>query len=246
MYEPIAHIDSGVVLIRSSPVPSAGRTPCGATGGGRHLRSVPPEEKYEVTVVHGESGLGRHFGAWDDLSRNLAEPNAYYERCALLAALRHLDDAREVRILLVYLTGTPARPDPLLCGLVPLRRRPLSRWLPVPVLQPWQHLYCFLGIPLLRQGHAAEALAAMFAWARQDALGGVAIRFRQASSDGPFAEALADVCRRGRRPTYLVEEHRRADLSAHIAARPPIQGLPQAGTQSLRAWPSGAARPHPQ
>lgn len=179
--------------------------------GGRTAQR-PSAANYEITVAASEGELRQHLDAWGDLAANAAEPNAYYERWALLPALRHLG-GHDVRVLLVYLTGDPRHGAPLLCGLMPLRRhRPAPR-VPFEVLEPWVHPYCFFGIPLLRRGHEVETLEAMFSWARRDRFGAMAIRFTQVSGDGPFARALAEVCRRGDRGTHLLEEYSRAVIA---------------------------------
>jgi hypothetical protein len=170
---------------------------------------------YTITVAHDEGELKEHLGAWEDLVRDVAEPNAFYEPWALLPALRQFSAGQDLRFVLVYSAPTAAQPEPLLCGLFPFQRRRIHRFLPVVVLETWRHLYGFLCTPLLRAGHGAEVVDALFAWLRSDPRGAALIRLQLVSGDGAFMQAVADVTHRKRRPTELVDSYCRAMIEPH-------------------------------
>jgi hypothetical protein len=176
------------------------------------------EPRYDIAVVRDEEGLKDHLVAWEDLAHNLAEPNAFYEPWALLPALRQFGKGLDLSFVLVYLPSNAHRPEPLLCGFFPLQRRRLHRFVPVAVLEPWQHLYCFLCTPLLRQGHATPALDTFFSWLSRDSFGAPLLRLNLVSGDGAFAKALTDVCYRRRRPMHLVESYCRAFIEPRADA----------------------------
>lgn len=180
------------------------------------VSAAETDMRYTVTVVRGERELRQHLDAWNDLVHHLTEPNAFYEPWALLPAIRRFAGGLDVSVALVYLSAPGDHPQPLLCGLLPLRRRRLSPLLPIAVVEPWQHLYCFLCTPLLRDGHAIPALEALFDWLSGDSLGAPLIRLKNVSGDGGFAKALAAVCHRRKRPTHTVESYCRAVIEPRI------------------------------
>lgn len=174
---------------------------------------------YEVVVVRGEKGLADHAAAWDDLAQNLAEPNAHYEPWALLPAIRQFGKGLDLRFVFVYLPSNASQPEPLLCGFFPLQHRRLLRHVPVSVLEPWQHLYCYLCTPLLREGHATPVLESFFDWLSLDSLGSPLLQLNLVSGDGAFVKALTDVCYRRRRPMHLVESYCRALIEPRTDAQ---------------------------
>jgi CelD/BcsL family acetyltransferase involved in cellulose biosynthesis len=165
---------------------------------------------YTVVVVDTEAQLAEHVAAWDDLADNALEPNVFYESWSLLPALRAYGRGLDLSFALVYLTPDGTRAQPLLCGFVPLRRRRLHRLLPLTVLETWQHLYCFLSTPLVRRGHATEAIEALFDWLGGDPDGAPLLRLSLVSGDGGFAKAWTDVCRRRQRTSYVAQSYCRA------------------------------------
>lgn len=191
---------------------------------GRRPAQQTSAARYEITVACNERELQQHLDAWHELTANAAEPNAYYEPWALQPALHHLGDGHDIRVLLVYLTGDPRHPAPLLCGLMPWRRHRPMPGVPFKALEPWLHPYCFFGTPLLRRGHEVETLEAILSWARRDPLGAPVVRFIQVSGDGPFARALAEVCRRGDRVTHLLEDYSRAVITPSGDAEAYLRG----------------------
>jgi CelD/BcsL family acetyltransferase involved in cellulose biosynthesis len=101
--------------------------------------------------------------AWDDLAWHAIEPNPFSESWMLLPAWRALAGSQQVRLAGVYRDGARPQDAPELCGLMPLIRERYGRW-PVEAWRSWQHPYCYLCTPLLRQGVAVEALRALWSW----------------------------------------------------------------------------------
>lgn len=97
--------------------------------------------------------------AWDALTRNALESNAFYESWALLPALEQLAAPR-VAILLIWLDNSHT----CLTGLFPLvhettyYRCPASHW------HNWQHPHCPVGTPLVHRNHARKTLKCLFDW----------------------------------------------------------------------------------
>lgn len=190
-----------------SAVVSVTRTP-GATS----VASSQPSPDYVLVVVTGEVNLREHVAAWDNLARHAAEPNAFYESWALLPALRQFAARQDLVFVLIYQPINAQRRQPLLCGFFPLRRRRLHSLMPVSVLEMWKHLFCYLCIPLLRQGHAPAVLDLFFDWLQEDARGATLWRQELVSGDGAFAKAFTEVCYRRCRPTFLIESYCRAAM----------------------------------
>ena len=180
------------------------------------VRAAEVATRYTVTVVRGEVALRQHLDAWNDLVHHLAEPNAFYEPWALLPAIRQFAEGLDVSVALVYRSASDDHPQPVLCGLLPLLRRRLSPLLPIAVVEPWQHLYCFLCTPLLRDGHATPALEALFDWLGGDSLGAPLLRLKNVSGDSGFAKALAVVCHRRKKPTHNAESYCRAVIEPRM------------------------------
>lgn len=202
---------------------STSRTPRIPPSADSDADGFPGTEHYTVTVAHDEQGLRDHLAAWQDLTHNLAEPNAFYEPWALLPALRQFQTRGIPHFVLVYL-HTADQSEPLLCGFFPVQRRRLHRFLPIAVVESWRHVHCFLCTPLLRHGRAIPALEVFFDWLSQDASGAPLLRLDLVSGDGAFARTLSDVCCRRNRPTHTIESYSRAlivpraDPDAYIRA----------------------------
>ncbi len=174
----------------SVPKRPAPPTPHEAAGAWRALTLTTPDQ------------LAPHTAAWQDLARNSAEPNAFYEPWLLLPAWRRLGP--DLRVVLVL------GPDGGLHGFFPfLARRPLP-FLPLTVLESWRHDYGFLTTPLLRKGEATAVLETLFQWFRRSPHGAALWRLPLASADGPFRHALAEACRRHHRPSFEADAYPRA------------------------------------
>ena len=127
---------------------------------------------------------------WDDLARDSAEPNVFYERWYLLPSLRYF--GKDTQMFAPRVNGQ-------LIGLMPFSHQgQYGRW-PVPNVQNWLHPNLFLGTPLVRSGH--ERIFWQLLLAQFDAQPGKAmfLHINGMTSDGALAAALADICGDGRR-----------------------------------------------
>ena len=123
----------------------------------------------------------------DDLAAAAIEPNPFYEPWMLLSALREFGAARPIEIVLVYGAHPSRRKgERQLLGLFPIEWRGAG---PVRVAQLWQHRYCYLCTPLLRQGQGQRALARFFDWLSQ---GAALLRLPEIPGDGPFHDLLVN------------------------------------------------------
>ncbi len=106
-----------------------------------------------TTLAELETG---HHAAWDACVAHAAEPNPFAERWFLAASARHLGGDAGVRAVAAF------RGEALI-GLMPLGVEPRYYRIPLPTLANWVHANAFLGMPLLRAGEEAAAMAAMLA-----------------------------------------------------------------------------------
>lgn len=160
-----------------------------------------------VTVERRAEALAAHTAAWEELAANAADPNPFYEPCALLAALRLMPDAKVVEVVLVWASNPLPKQPAFLVGLFPLVRRARYKGLPLATLGTWKHLYQYLGTPLVRHDRTAEVLDTFFAWAREQAS---LVVFDTIGSDTAFRHALTDACNRRRLGAYHEKRHTRA------------------------------------
>jgi len=151
--------------------------------------------------------LKEYLGQWEDLARDAIEPNPFYEPWMLIPALRSLAAGKDVRIVVVL---DRSENPPRLCGVFPIERVAHYKKLPVAAFRLWQHIYCALCTPLIRNGGASETLDAFITWLgseRNNAL----MEFNHVSGDGPFRELLNDSLReRGWDEGFSDESHTRA------------------------------------
>src|SRR3989442_400531 len=99
--------------------------------------------------------------AWEDLAANAIEVNPFYESWMLLPALRELGTGKDLQVVMVLdVSGDKA----VLCGVFPLEKKARYKGLPISVLSLWQHIYCALCTPLVREGYARECLDAFLKW----------------------------------------------------------------------------------
>ncbi|WMP18055.1 GNAT family N-acetyltransferase [Thiothrix lacustris] len=124
--------------------------------------------------------------AWDALTREVLEPNVFYESWALLPALEALAaQDKHIAVLLVWADASHSH----LIGLFPLvqeqsyQKFPACHWL------NWLHPHCPLGTPLVHKLHAAEVFQALFAWLR-DHSGALAFSLNKVPAEGEFARHL--------------------------------------------------------
>jgi CelD/BcsL family acetyltransferase involved in cellulose biosynthesis len=160
--------------------------------------------------------LDRFLADWEDLSAHAAEPNIFYEPWMALPALDAYSGGR--RLLFVFVFEERDGEAPLLCGFFPLEDRPHYRGVPLPVLRMWSYVHCFLGTPLLREGHERSTLAAFFRWLRQAAPAHALFEMPQCAAEGPVHQALtAHLLESGSR--YLTRRWKRAVFSPRAGSR---------------------------
>ena len=182
------------------------------------LPTSAPVADYFIAVVRDAASLSEHVSAWDDLARDLAEPNPFYESWNLLPALEHFGAGLDLVFVLVYQPVNAQRPKPRLCGFFPLVRGKFHPLLPVAILESLRHLYCFSTTPLLREGHTREVVEWFFAWMAGDALGAPLWRMETAPRDSAFGQALTQACHHLARPSFVVEAYGRASLAKRETA----------------------------
>jgi hypothetical protein len=120
-----------------------------------------------VTVVDAIDGIEHHREAIEDLAKQAAHPNPFYEPWCFLPLLKAFPRKRRLRFLFVRGTNDngSGAPDTLI-GLFPFEQTFLHPLCPVRCLQPWQDAYRWTlrRTPLLRAGAVGNSLAALGQW----------------------------------------------------------------------------------
>ncbi|MBB5698764.1 GNAT family N-acetyltransferase [Sphingomonas yantingensis] len=148
-----------------------------------------------------------HGVAWDDCTAHAAEPNPFAERWFLAASARHLGDGGTVRAVAAF------RGEALV-GLMPLGIEPRYYRIPLPTLTNWVHANAFLGMPLLRAGEEAAAMAAMLACLDRAPGLPPLLHLTAIVEDGAAHRALAAIADR---PVATVMRHQRALLASDLS-----------------------------
>ncbi len=160
----------------------------------------------EIRVISDWDELLGYVSDWKDLVEAAIEPNPFYEDWMLLPALRNLGRDRDLSCILVF---HKADNSSLLCGLFPIERQGRYLGLPVSAFSIWKYAHCFLTLPLLRRGHEAECLAAIFEWLHSTA-GCHLLEWRQLPGDGVSWRHLAHQLSRSGTVPFLSELYPRA------------------------------------
>lgn len=156
-----------------------------------------------MIVVDRDDALEPYVPAWDLLATEALEPNVFYEPWMLRPAWRCFGANRDIRMVLVFRSGT-------LCGVFPLERERRYREFPVAVFRLWKHDHCFLNTPLLRTSDASDTLTAFFDWLTADRTLPSLIEFQYVSGDGPFSHVLVDELNRREWLSVVAERFTRA------------------------------------
>jgi CelD/BcsL family acetyltransferase involved in cellulose biosynthesis len=166
--------------------------------------------RYSFTVLDDLALLGNHVAAWEDLAASAVEPNVFYEPWMLLPAVEAFAQGVALRFILVYaeLPGEPSR----LCALFPFERMSRYRRMPLAHLRLWKHKQCYLGTPLMRQGHARQCLAALLDWIATDPRGASFVEWGIVAEDGAFYEALTGALADTGRRSFVSKRTSRALL----------------------------------
>lgn len=162
-------------------------TPSAAFGRLPLARTAPPSgtpARPRVARLRGREALTALVPAWEELAAAALEPNPFFEHWMLMPALECFGAQGEVELLAV-LNGER------LDALLPIERRSRYKGFPIGAAASWRHRHCMLGTPLVRAGHAAQALEALFAWLRADDAGAALLSLNYIP-EGPFLRALLD------------------------------------------------------
>ena len=94
------------------------------------------------------------------LTGTLAEPNVFFDAIMLQPALDTLLPKDGIDCVLIREDTEDRR----LIGLMPLMRRPLHKFLPLPAYRFWDHSQCFRSTPLMRTGCEELCWSAFINW----------------------------------------------------------------------------------
>lgn len=147
---------------------------------------------------------------WRALARDASTPNPFFEHWYLRPSLEQLDPQGESRLALFVADGR-------LAGLMPLRAAPRYHSRPLANFTTWLHHNCFCGSPLVAEGQEEAFWSACLAWCDAQAGRALFLHLPQMPTDGPLADALAKVCRAGRRSFRQVLREERAMLASDLA-----------------------------
>ncbi len=145
--------------------------------------------------------------AWDALAQAAAEPNPFHESWYLLPALRALDPAETVKMLVFEVEGR-------LCGMLPLRREARYYGKRIAHLANWTHPNCFLGAPLVAPTMERAFWKALLEWADHAGGKGMFLHLSGIPLDGGLHAALAEVLDEQQRGHGLVHREERAMLAS--------------------------------
>lgn len=142
--------------------------------------------------------------AWDALAVDAAEPDVFAERW-FAEASRHLLPP-SVRLLAVRRNGQ-------LIGLIPVIHAARYGRIPLRHTENWAHHHRFLGAPLLRRGHEAEAWHALLTTLDTDSTAGALLHVSGLVERGPAHRGLIAAAHSLNRPCDTVHRIERAMLA---------------------------------
>lgn len=148
--------------------------------------------------------------AWSALGAEASEPNPFFEPWYLIPSLRYLDPRGETELFTCTANGR-------MIGLLPLRRDWHYYHYPIPNLRSWAHENCFLGAPLVAQGHERAFWRALLGWADGQAGAALFLHLIHLPLSGPLYAALAQVIAEQGRPAGLVHREDRAMLASELS-----------------------------
>ena len=162
--------------------------------------------RMSVVAIGDVNLLEDYVHAWEDLAATAIEANPFYEPWMLMPALRELAAGKDIRVVMVLdVSGE----QPVLCGAFPLEKKASYKGLPIAVLSLWQHIYCALCTPLVREGYARECLDAFLNWLGLES-GCSLMEFNLISGDGAFNRILSDCLFERATSSLLCESYSRA------------------------------------
>lgn len=148
-----------------------------------------------IAWITDSAEIKRHEQEWEELCRNVSEPNVFYEPWMALPALKFLKNQGQPGFLFV-------RHGSELVAVFPLEIRSHLRGLPLRHLSFWRYEHCYLCTPLIRRGFESECATLLLDWWESE----MPLRchlffFDYQDFDGDFMRALAKVL--AFRPKYL-------------------------------------------
>ena len=189
--------------------------PAGATAGKSISRGAATMRVERLEAESAEA----HATAWQDLAHRCLEPNVFLEPGFALAAAKHLAKGAGPNFLFVW---DDAKAESELIAVCPLAHQTgLGRFLP---RRLWTHDQAPLGAPLIDRSRAADALSALFAYARRNA-GSRRPDVSYAAARGRICPALDPICCERRPPArnlrraYSVPSYRPAKILSIISNR---------------------------
>jgi CelD/BcsL family acetyltransferase involved in cellulose biosynthesis len=149
-----------------------------------------------------------HQGQLDDLYARTLEPNVFYAPAFILAAMRHLREGRQTRLLLIWRTASDGKERRLVAAL-PLVREPRRYVWPLPALRAAE-FYGTLSTPLLDPSSVEETWTALLDGLAKARCRALFLPFSH--GDGPAFGALARACDHTGRALVQLGHHERALL----------------------------------
>ncbi len=145
--------------------------------------------------------------AWDTLAQSTTEPNPFHESWYLLPALRAIDTAETIQMLVYEVDGN-------LCGMLPVRREPRYYGKRLPHLASWTHPNAFLGAPLVAPGMEQDFWRALLGWADMAHAKGLFLHLTAIPLQGQLHAALVEVLAEQDRAYGVVYREERAMLAS--------------------------------
>lgn len=119
---------------------------------------------HRVEVVRTPAELKRFGDVWEDLARQAADRNFFYEPISLLPAIDAFGADRDLCFVFVFET-TAASGGASAIGFFPFEVKTSFRGLPLKHLALWRHPQLYLATPLVRETGATLAWRALLRWA---------------------------------------------------------------------------------
>ncbi len=164
--------------------------------------------KYVVIQLSKSEELDPFLQHWSELSARCADPNAYYSPWFFLPAAKHLPEAPDWRILLIWRVNRGAGNVPVLCGFFPLTQH--FRWRTGRVWSLWAHPYCFLTSPLIEKGHEANVWESVLRYVKQQHPRVAAIECPLLAGEGALYHGAVQALRDCLSTTFVADLYLRA------------------------------------
>jgi Acetyltransferase (GNAT) domain len=152
--------------------------------------------------------------AWDDLSSESSEPNAFNESWYLLPALRQFDPSSKVRLFVLWENEVGRG---RILGIIPFSTETHYGHWRISSVQNWLHPNAFLGCPSLRRGYEDAFWHAFLAHLDADTSHGLFFHLNGVVIGGSVQIALERVCSEQSRRVALVHQTERALLDGNLS-----------------------------